>query len=163
MRCPIFSLLLSSSLIGRATSFGVPVRAFCVVRPQTMNASPYLMNRAITTALYLTEETEEGLVDKTSEESDSKQSGTAPTKWKPPKVVLQIFEAVNLLFAYTMIFLGSLLSIGLLLNLCGYAYTVSWKDGIRVDTIQVLREEAQFQNEIRKSAKEATSRSTLPR
>lgn len=83
-------------------------------------------------------------------------------KWKPPKTVLQVFEFINLLWAYTIIFLGSALSIGLLLNLCGYAYTFSFTEGVRIDTIQMLRQESQFQKEIRRSAKEEY-RSTLPR
>lgn len=89
-------------------------------------------------------------------------STTRRTPWKPPKLILQIIDVVSMVFSYTITFLGTLLSIGLVLNLCGYAYTFTWTEGIRIDTIQQMRQEIQFENEIRRMSRD-DYRSTLPR
>jgi hypothetical protein len=74
--------------------------------------------------------------------------GQEPDNPQTPNPVLKFVQAVfrggYLMFAFCQISLGIALSLGLLLNLSGYAYTISWKDGLVVDTIQKLREEQQF-------------------
>jgi hypothetical protein len=64
-----------------------------------------------------------------------------------PKAVLQILSVVNLLWSFAITFLGVALSCGLLLNLCGYGYIVSKEEGIhlRIDTLDQLRIERQFE------------------
>ena len=64
-------------------------------------------------------------------------------------VLLNIYFA----FGYVMIALGSLLSIGIVLNICGYGYQVT-SEGLRIDTLTQLREENQFRTEVAKSMKE---------
>ena len=88
-------------------------------------------------------------------------STTGRTRWKPPKLVLQIIDVCSMVFSYTMTFLGTLLTLGLVLNLCGYAYTFTWTNGVRIDTIQQTRNEIQFENEIRRMSRD-NYRSTLP-
>jgi hypothetical protein len=74
------------------------------------------------------------------------KEGEAQPEPNPVVLAVQaVFRGSYFLFAYAQIGLGIALSFGLLLNICGYAYTVSWKDGLVVDTIQKLREEQQFQ------------------
>lgn len=89
-------------------------------------------------------------------------STTRRTRWKPPKLMLQIIDIVSMVFSYTLTFLGTLLSVGLVLNLCGYAYTFTWTEGVRIDTIQQMRKEIQFENEIRRMSRD-DYRSTSPR
>lgn len=101
--------------------------------------------------------------DELKESRDLESSSTTGrTPWKPPMLILQIIDIVSMLFSYTIIFLGTLLSLGLVLNLCGYAYTFTLTDGIRIDTIQQMRKEIQFENEIRRMSRD-DYRSTLPR
>lgn len=69
-------------------------------------------------------------------------------------ILRQVVLFVSTLWTYTTIFLGVLLSFGLLLNLCGYGYQVT-SHGIVIDTIQHFRTERQFQEEILRSMKES--------
>lgn len=82
--------------------------------------------------------------DEIHNKEDDAQSEPSPLKL----AVQSVLRGGYYLFAYAQIGLGIALSFGLLLNICGYAYTVSWKDGIVVDTIQKLREEQQFQRAV---------------
>lgn len=79
---------------------------------------------------------------------NDRHQGQEPDNPQTPNPVLKFVQAVfrggYLVFAFAQISLGIALSLGLLLNLTGYAYTISWKDGLVVDTIQKLREEQQF-------------------
>ena len=92
----------------------------------------------------------------------SLRTTTGRTPWKPPRFILLILDIVSMIFSYTITFLGALLSLGLVLNLCGYAYTFSLTDGIRIETIQQMRLEIQFENEIRRISRD-DYRSTMPR
>jgi hypothetical protein len=54
-------------------------------------------------------------------------------------------NAIDLFWTHTITFLGVALSFGLLLNLFGHACIIDPEAGLRVDTIQELRKEKQFQ------------------
>lgn len=77
-------------------------------------------------------------------------------------IVRNIWLAVTDAWAYMTIVLGIFLSLGLLLNLSGYAYRINtnWPqivethEIIHIDTIEQMRLEAQFQKELRQSASE---------
>ena len=99
----------------------------------------------------------------TLQHQQSSPSSLRPTsqrkKDREPTKLQKIFRTIDLFWSYSTIFLGTLLTAGLFLNLCGYGYTVSAKEGIRIDTIQRLREEHQFQ----KAASLMTSDNALDR
>lgn len=89
-----------------------------------------------------------------TEGEDSSQAAARNTDENGAKTTLRnILLQINFGFAYIMITLGALLSIGLVLNIFGYGYQI--RDGqLRVDTLSQLREEAQFRQEVYKSMKE---------
>jgi hypothetical protein len=53
-------------------------------------------------------------------------------------------QGIYLFFSYCSTFIGVALTGGIVLNLCGYGYVVSRETGLRIDTIDKLREENQF-------------------
>ena len=68
------------------------------------------------------------------------------------------FEVIDMVWSYTIIFLGTCLSLGLVLNLFGYGYTFSIQDGLRIDTISQFRTENQFRREAIRLEKERAIR-----
>ena len=68
------------------------------------------------------------------------------------------FEVIDMVWSYTIIFLGACLSLGLVLNLFGYGYTFSIQDGLRIDTISQFRTENQFRREAIRLEKERAMR-----
>jgi hypothetical protein len=48
-------------------------------------------------------------------------------------------------WSFTVTLLGVVFSLGLALNLCGYGYQFSREEGVRIDTIENLRTERQFE------------------
>lgn len=70
-----------------------------------------------------------------------------------PPSVRKALDAVNLVYSAAMISVGIALSLGLLLNVMGYGYQL--RDGaFRIDTLQQLRIESQFEREIKIKIKE---------
>ena len=63
------------------------------------------------------------------------------------KPLQKIVWGAYLVWSFSLWFLGVALSLGLLLNLCGYGYIVTKEDGLRIDTITQLRKERQMQQE----------------
>jgi hypothetical protein len=145
-------------LIGRSAAFVLnPVRhgGLSLKPPQV----GHLLPRA--SRLYeLPDDTSENDPDENNIVKD--ESSKPPAKWKPPQPVLQILEAVGMLWSYSVIFLGAVFSFGLILNLCGYAYTFSWPQGVRIDTIQQYRTEIQWKTEVQRMSHD-DYRSTMPR
>jgi hypothetical protein len=56
-------------------------------------------------------------------------------------------------WGYLNIGLGALLSVGLLLNILGYGYSVSTEHGLVIDTLANMREDQQFQKAVIESMK----------
>ena len=79
--------------------------------------------------------------------------GEAPTSSKGTKWIGRAFFYASLVFGYAMIALGTALSLGLVLNILGYGY--QWTDhGLRIDTLEQLRTDNQFQRAVMESMKE---------
>jgi hypothetical protein len=70
------------------------------------------------------------------------------------KVVKQIGKVVVYGFSYFMNVVGLYFTIGLLLNIFGYAYEFSFKEGYKIDTIKNKRVEQEFERESRRYEKE---------
>jgi hypothetical protein len=78
------------------------------------------------------------------EEEPAATTLEAPKKGLTP--VQQVFWVISSIWSYILITLGAVLSLGLLLNLCGFAYQVSWEDGLEIETIGKMREINQFRS-----------------
>jgi hypothetical protein len=72
---------------------------------------------------------------------------------KKTNIFADIFEVIVLVFSFTIQFGGAALSLGLVLNLCGYVYSFDFKRGLEIDTIDNRRKEVQFQREIIRTSK----------
>lgn len=79
--------------------------------------------------------------DGTKNVSDAKEKkkGLSDTE----KKIRDATFAVSMLFSYTMTFVGTALSFGLVLNLCGYAY-IFGENGLEIDKIEKMRLKQQF-------------------
>lgn len=61
-------------------------------------------------------------------------------------VAQKAYWAVSSVWSYTMITAGIALSLGLVLNLCGYAYQFSLERGLEIETIPRMKEINQFRS-----------------
>ena len=61
-------------------------------------------------------------------------------------------------FSIFMNIIGLYFTLGLVLNICGYAYEFSFKEGYKIDTIKNKRIERQFERESRRYEKEHNQR-----
>lgn len=77
--------------------------------------------------------------------SETKMENEAIDEKSPKIIVRSIWEGINYLYSVFIIGIGGALSIGLLLNLNGYAYSFSAKEGLRIDTLNEMRMERQLQ------------------
>jgi hypothetical protein len=66
------------------------------------------------------------------------------------KIIFKTFDTMFLLFSYAIQFLGGLFSIGLLLNLCGYAYMFGLEHGLEIDRIYNIWALSQFRGEVQR-------------
>lgn len=95
---------------------------------------------------------DEKKIVKTSQEDDKETN-------QVPPAVQKFTSGAYMLYNYTLIFLGVALTLGLVLNLCGYGYIVTREDGLRIDTIERLRTENQFNRVALEYEKEYSSSS----
>mmetsp|Transcript_5613 Transcript_5613/g.8634 ORF Transcript_5613/g.8634 Transcript_5613/m.8634 type:complete len:204 (+) Transcript_5613:275-886(+) len=100
------------------------------------------------TSLKLSDD-ENSMNNETQEEvqkkSETKFASEAIDEKSPKIIVRNIWEGINYLYSFFIIGIGGALSIGLLLNLSGYAYSFSAKEGLRIDTLDEIRMERQLQ------------------
>eukprot|EP00977_Amphora_coffeiformis_P015850 scaffold4743_cov171-Amphora_coffeaeformis.AAC.23 len=116
--------------------------------------SSFHMNNRFVSALNEKLDENEIISDETSTRTKKDQkTDKQPEDDNVKKVVGRFLLDIYFAFGYVIFVLGGLLSIGLVLNICGYGYSVS-SEGIRIDTLPQLREEAQFRSEVAKSMKE---------
>lgn len=107
--------------------------------------------------------------DDDDDDSASLQSSNAATKDDPAKmkssddnrIRIRIpigfkyaLDAIYTVWSYGIIVMGTALSLGLALNIFGYAFVIQDGD-VRIDTIEQLRTENQFRIEIRNSMKQS--------
>lgn len=91
--------------------------------------------------------------DSTNKKQSLQQNNNKDSNKKPSSIARFLLN-VNFVVAYLTMALGTLLTAGLFLNLCGYGYQITSSGEVRIDTLAHLREQAQFRNEIVKSMKE---------
>jgi hypothetical protein len=96
---------------------------------------------------------------------DFPEDASKKEKKQVPKVVQTVVWGIYRVWSYTFTFLGVALSGGLVLNVLGYGYTFTKEDGLRIDTLEQLRTENQFQNAAKQYEREGEHRppSSLPR
>jgi hypothetical protein len=92
------------------------------------------------------EETTQANLNDTPDSSGKKEPSV---KKKPSSFggLKRITFVVSRVFSYSIITLGTLLSFGLLLNICGYSYQVT-DHGIVVDTLENMRMDQQFRSAV---------------
>jgi hypothetical protein len=96
---------------------------------------------------------------------DFPEDASKKEKKQVPKVVQTVVWGIYRVWSYTFTFLGVALSGGLVLNVLGYGYNFTKEDGLRIDTLEQLRTENQFQNAAKQYEREGEQRppSSLPR
>lgn len=78
-----------------------------------------------------------------NEDEDEKKMG---------RLVVDLADKVSLFFSYIIQFLGVLFTLGLVLNIFGYAYSFDFKNGLEIDTLENRRKQVQFQKELMRSS-----------
>lgn len=78
-----------------------------------------------------------------NEDEDEKKMG---------RLVVDLADKVSLFFSYIIQFLGVLFTLGLVLNIFGYAYSFDLKNGLEIDTLENRRKQVQFQKEMMRSS-----------
>ena len=76
--------------------------------------------------------------------------GINAPKQKGNSALAKIIDASFLLTSVVTQSLGIAVSFGLLLNICGYGYTVDLEKGVHIDRMDKIRTEIQFQREMRR-------------
>ena len=86
---------------------------------------------------------DEGL-GKQDESLDGRQSLEKDVSNNIGSALGKIVEATSLFTSFLIQFLGVCFSLGLVLNLCGYGYTVDLERGVHIDKMDKIRTEIQF-------------------
>mmetsp|Transcript_15089 Transcript_15089/g.27309 ORF Transcript_15089/g.27309 Transcript_15089/m.27309 type:complete len:191 (+) Transcript_15089:129-701(+) len=90
------------------------------------------------------------------EKDEAEEDGVESTDMDEPpsmaekidEISLGIFDIFFNIFSFGIQFLGVFFSLGLLLNLMGFGYTVDLEHGLVIDRIQNIRNDVQFEREI---------------
>jgi len=77
-------------------------------------------------------------------------------------ILKPIREVISKTVDFMTIFLGVLVTSGLVLNLCGYGYQINRENGLKIDTIENFRSEFQMQKVAQKYAKEYAASHSQP-
>ena len=92
----------------------------------------------------------------TPPEEKKKSKDESQVNWKAIK------EINNKFWEYTCNFLYITISLGILLNLSGYAYSISLKDGLTIRSVSEVRQEMQWNQEMKRyDVEEANKRALL--
>lgn len=84
------------------------------------------------------------LYSKEENDNDSQKGGS---------LIADIADKISLLVSYVIQFIGVALSLGLVLNILGYAYSFDLKKGLEIDTLENRRKQVQFEREIIRSSR----------
>ena len=86
--------------------------------------------------------------------SSRQTNDTDEEKQETPAPFLRVVNDVLFkLFSYCIQVLGVAFSLGLVLNLCGFGYTFDWDRGLEIDRLENIRNEVQFEREIRRGGR----------
>lgn len=92
-------------------------------------------------------EAEEG-DDTDNTDAKNNNAGTEMGKKREPTAFDRFTYNIFKLFSYCLQFVGAFFFLGFILNLLGFGYTVDMEHGLKVDKIQNIRNEVQFEMEI---------------
>jgi len=80
-----------------------------------------------------------------SNNNDGNENDNDNDRENVEKVGMNLSDGIELLSSYIIQFLGVALSLGLVLNVCGFGYTIDLERGLRIDRVENLRREYRFQ------------------
>ncbi len=87
---------------------------------------------------------------KSQEKDEDGPGNKSPSEEQKPSIFIHAVEIISLFVSYCIQFLGVAFSLGLVLNLCGFAYTFDLEHGLEIDRIENVRKEQQFRREMLK-------------
>jgi hypothetical protein len=94
---------------------------------------------------------------KSTPEQPAPPAPREPLRIRLPLGLKYAFDTVYTIWGYVITVLGVGLTLGLVLNLLGYAYQFEPDGSFRIDTIEHVRTETQFRLEIENSMRQATN------
>ena len=134
----VILIFLLLNIVENSSGFSLPSRVFIdnyAIRntADKNRVSEFRKNtRCLSTAIF-----------QKNEDEDEKKMG---------RLVVDIADKVSLFFSYIIQFLGVLFTLGLVLNIFGYAYSFDLKNGLEIDTLENRRKQVQFQKEMMRSS-----------
>ena len=157
----ILSLVVYIAYIYGGDAFTTPQSRSGVViirTAQDTTANSLQINERYSTHLSSKEDDEEdNIVDDIIDKEEKLVTNKKKDKDEPTeatKIYRKIRNVIFLPFSYTLQFLGFFFFCGLILNFAGYAYTFDFNNGLVIDKIDNVRNEMQFEQEIRREEKE---------
>ena len=156
----ILSFVVCIAYIYGGDAFTTPQssRSGVIIRTaQDTTANSLQFNRRYSTFIASKEDDEEDdeedlNIDKEELLDTKKKDKDEPTE--ATKIYRKIRDLTFLPFSYTIQFLGFLVFCGFILNLLGFGYTFDFEEGLRIERIENLRNELQFEREIVREEKE---------
>mmetsp|Transcript_21855 Transcript_21855/g.45778 ORF Transcript_21855/g.45778 Transcript_21855/m.45778 type:complete len:206 (+) Transcript_21855:86-703(+) len=107
-----------------------------------------LSNRRSSTSIASKEDNEAEEGEDADTDIDANNAGTELRKKREPTAFDRFTYNIFKLFSYCLQFVGAFFFLGFILNLLGFGYTVDMEHGLKVDRIQNIRNEVQFEMEI---------------
>ena len=121
----------------------------------TSLAKPLASSLAVPSRSLLTSTSSALAMSSTPDEDDNPKSKDENLMWK------QIRRINDKFWDYTVNFFYVLISCGILLNLCGYGYTISKTEGLNIQTIDELRQEKLWQQEMQRYESEGANKKAV--
>ena len=121
-----------------------------------INTNSLQINKRYSTCIASKDDGEDNVEDDIIDREDildtKKKDKDEPTE--ATKIYRKIRDVTFLPFSYTIQFAGFLVFCGFILNLLGFGYTFDFDEGLRIDKIENLRNELQFEREIVREERE---------
>jgi len=163
VRTRVFALAVTLVL---ALALFAPLRGANAFQPLTKNRMTLHQKSSMPSFTALFVSNREDLLEDADEENEAAVPAVIPKSaqqlhreafWKQAKRVNNRF------WDYTVIFWYVGISCLILLNVCGYGYTITKEDGLNVMPIQEYRQERQWREEMERQEQEATQRMMMVR
>ena len=154
MHRSILSLVVCIAYIYGGNAFSLSRSGVVTIR--TTHANSLQINKRYSTCIASKDDGEDNVEDDIIDREDildtKKKDKDEPTE--ATKIYRKIRDITFLPFSYTIQFLGFLVFCGFILNLLGFGYTFDFDEGLRIDRIENLRNELQFEREIVREERE---------
>jgi len=102
-------------------------------------------------------ETSDGKNPVIKNEIQEEKQGSTTTSADTDNTKKQIARTTFYLTSYIIQFLGVYFSFGLILNLCGFGYSFDFNQGLKIDKIENIQIERQFEREAARMTKTSTN------